>query len=175
MLRPSLVGRDAIARSLNAPVLAELSTAPESWGNADFAEAAMHIQLATVAAGVSKVELMALARHVDVRALTRLLDKALGTVAVRLGVDPRGRARGSDGLRADEGQLGHAGLVLVTPHVVKMSDLNKALDFVAFSGWPLLGLIVFRSRPTRPPFPRLRLPHGSRLGDEAPEDAELAR
>ena len=62
-----------------APVLAELVGPPQRRGNrhgwvaADVAEAAMHVELVAVAAGVQQVRLMALDRQVDLSNLVQIL------------------------------------------------------------------------------------------------------
>lgn len=182
MLRPSIVGRDAIARSVGAPVLAELPTPPDRWGTPDLAEAAMHIQLAMVAAGVTRVELMTLDRHVDLPAVTAMLEPALGPVAVGLGIELRGgrptrderdTRRSEPAPVAGGDGRGRAGLVLVTPSVVRLSDLSKAGDFVAFSGWPLLGLVVYPVQSARPALARLWMPHDDGLDDDASANQDL--
>lgn len=163
-LRPTLVGRTAIARGTAAPVLAELVGPPgrrghrHGWDPADVAEAAMHVELVAVAAGVQRIQLMALDRQADLSNLARVLADSLSTVAVEQVDTPTARRRRQGFRQAQDGEpAGHAdptrdapqngngrvGLVIVTPTVVKLTDLDPVKDFLAISGWPLLGVILY--------------------------------
>jgi capsular polysaccharide biosynthesis protein len=156
-LRPTLVGRTAIARGTEAPVLAELVGPPQRRGNrhgwvaADVAEAAMHVELVAVAAGVQQVRLMALDRQVDLSNLVQILGDSLKTATVQQADMPTARRR-RPGSRAglepealqSEGDGGRIGLVLVAPTVLKLADLDPVKDFLTISGWPLLGVIVYQ-------------------------------
>lgn len=157
-LRPTLVGRTAIARGTEAPVLAELVGPPQrrghrhGWVAADVAEAAMHVELVAVAAGVQQVRLMALDRQVDLSNLVQILGDSLKTATVQQADMPTARRR-RPGARAElepealqsEGEGGRIGLVLVAPTVLKLVDLDPVKDFLTISGWPLLGVIVYQS------------------------------
>jgi uncharacterized protein involved in exopolysaccharide biosynthesis len=157
-LRPTLVGRTAIARGTEAPVLAELVGPPQrrghrhGWVAADVAEAAMHVELVAVAAGVQHVRLMALDRQVDLSNLVQILGDSLKTATVQQADMPTARRR-RPGSRAgleleapqSEGDGGRIGLVLVAPTVLKLADLDPVKDFLTISGWPLLGVIVYQS------------------------------
>lgn len=165
-LRPTLVGRTAIARGTEAPVLAELVGPPQrhghrhGWVAADVAEAAMHVELVAVAAGVQQVRLMALDRQVDLSNLVQILGDSLKTATVQQADMPTARRR-RPGSRAGlepetlqpEGDGGRIGLVLVAPTVLKLTDLDPVKDFLTISGWPLLGVIVYQS-PRRKPLVR---------------------
>ena len=156
-LRPTLVGRTAIARGTEAPVLAELVGPPQrrghrhGWVAADVAEAAMHVELVAVAAGVQQVRLMALDRQVDLSNLVQILGDSLKTATVQQADMPTARRR-RPGARAGlepeavqpEGDGGRIGLVLVAPTVLKLADLDPVKDFLTISGWPLLGVIVYQ-------------------------------
>ena len=163
-VRPTLVGRTAIARGTGAPVLAELVGPPGrrghryGWHPADVAEAAMHVELVAVAGGVQQLRLMALDRQVDLANLARVLGDSLGTVTVGQVDAPTARRR-RQGFRPapDDQPVGHAdpaldappngggrvGLIIVVPTVVKLTDLDPVKDFLAISGWPLLGVILY--------------------------------
>jgi capsular polysaccharide biosynthesis protein len=156
-LRPTLVGRTAIARGIEAPVLAELSGPPQrrghrhGWVAADVAEAAMHVELVAVAAGVQQVRLMALDRQVDLSNLVQILGDSLKTATVQQADMPTARRRPGSraGLELEapqpEADGGRIGLVLVAPTVLKLADLDPVKDFLTISGWPLLGVIVYQS------------------------------
>jgi uncharacterized protein involved in exopolysaccharide biosynthesis len=169
-LRPTLVGRTAIARGTEAPVLAELAGPPQrrghrhGWVAADVAEAAMHVELVAVAAGVQQVRLMALDRQVDLSNLVQVLGDSLKTATVQQADMPTARRR-RPGSRAGmelevpqpEPDGGRIGLVLVAPTVLKLADLDPVKDFLTISGWPLLGVIVYQ-----PPRKRSLVPGAQR-------------
>jgi hypothetical protein len=118
---------------------------------ADVAEAAMHVELVAVAAGVQQVRLMALDRQVDLSNLVQILGDSLKTATVQQADMPTARRR-RPGSRAElepealqpEGDGGRIGLVLVAPTVLKLADLDPVKDFLTISGWPLLGVIVYQ-------------------------------
>jgi hypothetical protein len=151
--RPTLVGRDALARNLGAPVLAEVHGIPTL--EADLAEAAMHIELAAVAAGVQRVGLLAMRRQLELGPMTVLLAQAVRGLDVDV-ITRRGPAAGVhespvDGLPAARRTAGgpgggQTGVVLVTPKVVRVAELSRIVEFFTISGWPLLGLIVVPAR-----------------------------
>jgi capsular polysaccharide biosynthesis protein len=163
-LRPTLVGRTAIAKGTGAPVLAELVGPPgrrghrHGWHPADIAEAAMHVELVAVAAGIQQIQLMALDRQVDLSNLARVLRDSLSTVTVEQVETPTARRRGQAFRQAQDDRPevhadptgdapqngnGRVGLIIVTPTVVKLTDLDPVKDFLAISGWPLLGVILY--------------------------------
>lgn len=147
-LRPSVVGRSALARSIHAPVLAELSGSPDSWSVPELAEAAMHVEMAAAGADVRRVELIGGDRRTDLGQLTLSIGAAAPRITVSH-VDARA-ARGAGsaqpqgsvtrGISRDEN--GRHGLVAVVPSAIRLSELDRIKDFVAISGWPLLGVIV---------------------------------
>jgi len=154
-LRPTLVGRTAIARGIEAPVLAELAGPPDrrahrhGWDPADVAEAAMHVELVAVAAGVRQVQLMALDRQADISNLVQVLGGSLKTATVQQADTPVARRRRPGSKPAGELDVpqnrdGRVGLVIVSPSIVKLADLDPVKEFLAISGWPLLGVIVYQ-------------------------------
>jgi len=164
-LRPTLVGRTAIARGTEAPVLAELAGPPSrrayshGWEPADVAEAAMHVELVAVAAGVKQVRLMALDRQVDLSNLVHALGDSLKTATVQQAETPTARRRRAGAKAGQEPDVpqdgnGQIGLVLVTPSVVKLAELDPVKDFLTISGWPLLGVIVYHAQRRKPRAPR---------------------
>jgi capsular polysaccharide biosynthesis protein len=177
-LRPTLLGRTAIARELEAPVLAELAGPPQrrghrhGWIAADIAEAAMHVELVAVAAGVQQVRLMALDRQVDLSNLVQFLGDSLKTATVEQADTPTARRRRPGPKAAEQDPPrddgGRVGLVLVTPTVVKLADLDPVKDFLTISGWPLLGAIVYQ------PLRRRTLrPRSERAGQSASDYTEV--
>jgi hypothetical protein len=150
--RPTLVGRDAIARNLGAPVLAELRAPVPSEG--DIAEAAMHIELAAVAAGAHRVGLLSLGPEVEAEQLRAALAGPLTDLQISV-IGPRDPGFVSDATgaapEASRGRHhvpdGATGVVLVAPKVARLAELTRIAEFLTISGWPLLGLIVVPGRP----------------------------
>jgi hypothetical protein len=147
-VRPSVVGRAALARSIRAPVLAELSGSPDHWGVPEVAEAAMHVEMAAAGAEVRRVELIAGDRRTDVARLAQSIDAAATRIAVTcmdsraargVGATPP-QGNGRRGISRDANA--RRGLVVVVPSAIRLSEIDRIKDFVAISGWPLLGVIV---------------------------------
>ena len=153
-LRPTLVGRNAIARNLGAPVLAELRG--DAIDEVDIAEAAMHIELAAAGAHVQRVALLAPSRQFDLRPLTdRLTPSITGLTLHVIGqAGPVGGADKSSSLPRTSAPAGSwppsgngtTGVVLVTPEAVRLADLTRTVEFFTISGWPLMGLIIIHGR-----------------------------
>lgn len=154
--RPTLVGRNAIARNLGAPVLAELRG--DATSDADIAEAAIHIELAAAGAHVHRVALLAPSREFDLRPLADHLTPLISGLAVHV-IGPAGplvAAGGSSAPSQAEGALGAwppaadgaTGVVLITPKAVRLAELTRTIEFFTISGWPLIGLIVVGGRRT---------------------------
>lgn len=149
-VRPTVVGRAAIARSLQTAVLGEVRRSGPDWNEGDVLEAASHIGLAAAGASVKRVDLLSTSRHIDVPRLA----SAVGDELTHLGVDVAtpativGRVVSGDdapntGRTAHRGRpVPQRGLVLVVPDAVKQAELEPARDFLAISGWPLLGVII---------------------------------
>lgn len=119
----------------------------------DLALLASHLRLAAEAAHVQTVELVAVGRTVDLLPVAERLQRlmvseessasteVLGarSVLVRpLHMRPAGSANGHSG---------PSGIVLVAPSTVKKSDLVPVTDLIGITGWPLLGVITYRSAP----------------------------
>jgi capsular polysaccharide biosynthesis protein len=149
-LRPTVVGRSAIARSLQAPVLAEITSSSAGWNVGDVLEAASHIELAAEGAGISRVEFMSTTSRIDLVGLVSAVRNELSQLPVGV-VNPysdvatvpvvteqRSRAGPSRPRRVTT----RRGLVVVVPGAVKLAGLEPVRDFLAISGWPLLGVII---------------------------------
>jgi capsular polysaccharide biosynthesis protein len=149
-IRPTVVGRAAIARSLQTPVLGEVRRSVSGWNREDVLETASHIGLAAAGAAVSRLDLMSTSSQVDLPRLAKAVGNELthlrvevadpGTIVARVvsGNDPDGIPRASRNRRPAPNR----GLVLVVPEATKLADLEPARDFLAISGWPLLGVII---------------------------------
>ena len=170
---PTVVGHAALARAAGAPVLADLPGPPDRCGRKDVAVAARHVELAAVAAGVARVEVMSLERAVDVSRFLEYLEDELVSAVVH-GVDPllrpgrpaavrggrsdaRAQRRSASGAGGDERGTG---LVVVVPDVIRLAALEPARNLLSITGWPLLGVVVFRraNRYLPPRVPKDRTP-----------------
>jgi hypothetical protein len=179
-LVPTVVGHAALARALGAPILADLPEPPDRCGRKDVALAARHVELAGLAGGVTRVEVMSLDRDVDVSRFLEYLDDELTTPIVH-GVTPLLSTRSAPVGRRPEG-LGrtdrrpaagpggserHTGLVVIVPDVVRQTALEPARNLLSITGWPLLGVVVFR-RTNRYLPPRIpRIPRNRKPPDDA--------
>ena len=149
-LRPTVMGRMAIARSLQSPVLGEVRRYAAGWSPADVLETASHIGLAATGAEVRRVDLMGTSDHIDLPRLAAAVGKELTHLTVEVADpdtivarvvsdgDPEGSQSGARVRRTGPAR----GLVLVVPEAVKLADLEPARDFLAISGWPLLGVVI---------------------------------
>ncbi len=149
-LRPTVMGRIAIARSLQSPVLGEVRRYASDWNRADVLETASHIGLAATGAEVRRVDFMSISEQVDVAGLAAAVGKELTNLTVEVADRDTIVARlvsdgdGSSSLQGNRGRRAGSvrGLVLVVPEAVKLADLEPARDFLAISGWPLLGVVI---------------------------------
>jgi hypothetical protein len=181
-LVPTVVGHAALARTLGAPVLADLPEPPDRCGRKDVAIAARHVELAALAGDVTRVEVMSLERDLDVSRFLEYLDDELTTPLVHGGASlvgtqrrPVWQAGRPEGLgRIDRrpasgpgAEERRTGLVVIVPDVVRLTALEPARNLLSITGWPLLGVVVFR-RVNRYLPPRLPRNH------KPPDDAEEA-
>ncbi len=149
-LRPTLVGRNAIARTLGAPVLAEIRG--DVLSEADIAEAAIHIELAAAGAHVRRVALLAPSRAFNLRPLADHLAPSVSELTLHVvgqagpfvaAGGPASPPRPAEDLGAwPPATDGSTGVVLVTPKAIRLAELTRTVEFFTISGWPLIGLIV---------------------------------
>ena len=161
VLRPSVVGSEALARVLHVPVLGKLSGPPTSSNPVDDERLSGHLRLAASGAGVSSVRLVSAGPAIDLERMADWLgaaagvprnDKALATA--QLPID-RGNGYGMPVIASTNGAGASTGLVLVAPAMLKRSDLDPIVHLVAMTHWLLLGVITYE-RPSR--FRRRRRP-----------------
>lgn len=171
--RPSLVGSAAVARTVGAPLLGEMSTPPDNWTVAALPDAGSYVELAAASKNVREVRFAALEpkqrRH---RARVRMLEGPLQQLrfdwpASRNPAPASADGRPSAGLApvaavtalpdVDQNGQGPArtGLVVAVPKVVKAADVDALTNFVWISGWIMLGVITY-------PPPRRRISAGQR-------------
>jgi uncharacterized protein involved in exopolysaccharide biosynthesis len=143
-LSPTLVGADAIADALDAPILARLGTgevAPE-----DLERLGLQMHLAATRARTNTVELVSVRGRADESTLRQVAEGIDGdqnggkSPHHRLVVHPFGIERSSPGSR----QNGHAtSLVAVLPSVIRSSQLREIRDLQGVTAWPLIGVITY--------------------------------
>jgi uncharacterized protein involved in exopolysaccharide biosynthesis len=135
-LRPTVVGRELIARELGAPVLGTLSYPPSDERAVEESEdIAVRVRLAAASAGVGKVTLVPVGPEVDVVPLARRLGLNTGSypVVVRAFAPSRESANGAG-----------SGLVLVLPTNVRRADLIDAGHLLEVVHVRVIGLITYK-------------------------------
>jgi capsular polysaccharide biosynthesis protein len=163
--RPSLVGAAAITRAMDAPLLGEMNTPPDSWTLAALPDAGSYIELAADARHVQETRFAALEPGGRHRARVRMLEGPLGRLRFNLSRTSKPLAvLANDGqfaelvpaVTADTSSLAlldgggppRTGLVVAVPRVLKAGDVDVLTNFIWVSGWTLLGVIV-HSRPRK--------------------------
>lgn len=136
-LHPTLKGRRALSRELDAPILGELRRGMSKTSPSTDASLRTLLLLAAESARVHSVELIAVAGAEDPRQVAELL-RADDLPELRTLADARGRPN----------EAKSSGALLLVPPRVRRSALEPAQDLLAISGWPLLGVIICRIRGT---------------------------
>lgn len=166
-LRPTVVGRAAIARAVNAPVLAELVGSVDRWDVSEVAEAAMHVELAASGANVRHLEIMGVTRRADLSAFAEVLGAATPHLTISALDTETVRRLSHDGARPGHLRVRdmtiRRGLVLVVPGSVKLTDLEEVKNFQSLSGWPLIGVIVTHRASRRADTPSAQPPTESEV------------
>jgi hypothetical protein len=155
VLRPSVVGPNALVRLVEAPVLATLSCPPDAESLAD-AGLARRLQLASAGAGVRVVRLTGAGPTIDLPRLAEWLrTETLGVPDVAVAEPQPAREQltnGSAGTSRNALTHRHAGptaLVLVAPWIVTRDELDPLLHLLALTRWPLLGVVIYKPRRAR--------------------------
>jgi len=169
--RPTLVGSQAVARAVEAPLLGETQGPPKP-ATASFDVMARSLGLAAEAAGVRVVEVVSLGPTVELEPFVLSLNVPAPTQAKHLAtvmlpasigsygptvpsVDTASRHRGESLLVREFGSVspsspnGHAsahGLVAVSPRTLKSSELAALFNLRQITGWPILGVICYRPK-----------------------------
>jgi hypothetical protein len=189
---PTVVGHAALARALGAPVLADLPQPPDRCTRKDVAVAARHVELAAAGSGVARIELMSLEPAVDTRRFTEYLDDELTSELVhgmellsQSGRPATTRSGWADSATRTDRRISsnggsderRTGLVVIVPDAVRLSALEPVRNLLSITGWPLVGIVVFRRNgrylPPRVPKNRepadrpARLPEPLRQGNGA--------
>jgi hypothetical protein len=148
-LNPTLVGKEAIAAQLGAPVLGVLPLAPED-DSRDLPWVRWRLGAQAAISGVATVQLTAAGPSVDLFPISAALVTNGAT-------PPRRFTAGAVGEQASHLNIGildpfsifpegSAGLVVVTPRAIKKTDIESAKDLLRITGWPAVGAIVYTGR-----------------------------
>jgi capsular polysaccharide biosynthesis protein len=138
--RPTVIGEDAIATEIGAPVLAVVPTLSALEGD-DLTWVRWQLDASAKRANVDTVELTSVGPALDIAPLSESLtmtgrdDGDSGVVVHPLESDVSGPRPSSA-----------AGLVIVSPIVLKKADLERVKDLMSVTGWPPIGVIGYRSR-----------------------------
>jgi capsular polysaccharide biosynthesis protein len=169
-LSPTVIGRKAIAAELRAPVLGVLPNMKGKPTSRELPWLRWQLEAQATRSDVATVELTTAGPSLDLVPLSVALHEAAVTsrsqrVKSRSGGGTRvngGAAsdgpdqmvsRPAPGLkirvldRTDELSFhsnGSAGVVVVTPTVVKRADMDSARELLGLTGWPAVGVIVYR-------------------------------
>jgi len=170
ILRPTVVGSDAVAREFGAPLLGTLPAAPDQEGAlTDLTAVTGRLSLAMGASGTSSVSLMAADPEVDLGALAARLDAVRPQMSLPTNApsgarrgDPTGTpaagempAHGSGGMavRAPmdpvQSSNGHAvvGIVVVAPQSLSVTKVTDTTQLLGVGRIPVIGVITYsRSR-----------------------------
>ncbi len=159
-LRPTIIGRDSLARVLGTPLLGEVPYSARLDSVSGNRWLSYRVGLAATEAGVHVVRLTSAGRTVDLHLLAaqlraaapQLIVEVVGPERVTIPLERsslRDFSRGGEvpgstsalGTWPDSEGLA-AGLVVVAPEVLARDDLNEVEYLLAMTDWPLLGLIV---------------------------------
>jgi capsular polysaccharide biosynthesis protein len=149
-LRPTIVGPRALARAAGAPMLGVLDHPPDSHESRDVAIVATRVQLAAATAEADTVALVTAGMSFDLQTFLDSLHRALAAAVLKGAREPRRLLIESFNFAVLDGDYrAGIGLVLVAPTVLPKSDLDVIGDVLSITGWPLLGVIAYRSTPPR--------------------------
>ncbi|MFL5968754.1 MAG: hypothetical protein ACJ74L_04085 [Gaiellaceae bacterium] len=168
--RPTLVGSDSLARQFDTPLLGTIPVeGDDQQVRHDLRRIALRIRLAAAGVELPNVGLVAVGPDVELGLVAAMLDElangvattaakrtavgaetatepvAAGSHSVPFRIRPFGMLDGAP----SNGQMA---LVLVSPSVVKKSDIDDASHLLRVAGSPLLGLVTYE----RPREPRAR-------------------
>lgn len=173
--RPSIVGSDALARVLGAPVLGRIPYPALLDADGGDRWLTQHLGLAASSAGVDEVQLAAIGPDIDLEHLASQLRLSAAQVRFSstaaaamplLAVEVVGSS-GEENLLSRKSKTSKAresGVVVVAPDVVARNNLGELEHILAITRWPLLGIISYSSRRAR-----RRPPTANRGTDQAVE------
>jgi capsular polysaccharide biosynthesis protein len=172
-LSPTVVGREAIAAELGAPVLGMLPNLRRAPAPRELSWLRWQLGVQASRIGVSTAELTAVGRRVDLAPLSTALEVAGRLPRPAAGARRRRRPvpalRGAEALAPEHAESpgvperpslairvldqvnpltsevnGSAGVVVVTPTALKRAEIDPLNDLLAITGWPVLGVIAYR-------------------------------
>jgi capsular polysaccharide biosynthesis protein len=141
MIRPTVVGGDAIARELDLPHLGELRGGVDhAYDAGDLAPIYERLQLAARAFGVRELGLFATRSGADVRGLAHRLSALAERRTAR--ADIRAFTLASAPTLDERSSVG---LVLVAPSLMKKASTAEINDLLRLTPSPVLGLITYQA------------------------------
>jgi len=142
LIRPALVGGDAIARELGIPFLGSLPAEPLARAPRALHTLRARLRLAADAAEIETVGVVSVVEEVDLAPLTGLLG---GSPMARLSV----RQLEAAGTSPDTS--GRLGLLAVGPSELQKSEIGEFAQFLKLTPQPVLGLISYDRRSVNAP------------------------
>ncbi len=138
VLRPTLIGRRALANLLGVPVIGHLDGGSPAVFTSLPAPLTQRLHLAAQAAGVSVVRLIGAPTTDGIPTLAKRLQRSVAAAdSSSLAVQSYGA---SD--PAPDGDWS-VGLVVLAPEVLKKVELQPLMDLIRLSRWPVLGVITY--------------------------------
>jgi capsular polysaccharide biosynthesis protein len=137
-ISPTIIGGDAIAAELRAPLL----TVVRHWPRIDEQEMAWlswQVGFGARRLHVRTVEITTVDPSIDVRPLAQSVSESAESYGSTRA--PRIRALAADGLMPFSAN-GSVGLVIAAPTVLKDADLEPVRELMMVTGWPTLGVIA---------------------------------
>jgi uncharacterized protein involved in exopolysaccharide biosynthesis len=157
LVRPTLVGGDAIARELGMPFLGSLPDEPLARAPRALHALRARLRLAADAAEIETVGVVPVVEQVDLAPLTGLL-----------GGDPMARllVRQFEPAGTSPGGSGRLGLVAVGPSELQKTELADFAQFLTLTPQPVLGLITYDRHSANQPHPT---PDTTEEGERRPD------
>lgn len=158
--RPSIVGSDALARVLGAPVLGRIPYPALLDADGGDRWLTQHLGLAASSAGVDEVQLAAIGPDIDLEHLASQLRLSAAQVRFSstaaaamplLAVEVVGSTSEDNVLsrKPKNSKSRDSGVVVVAPDVVARNSLGELEHILAITRWPLLGIISYSNRRAR--------------------------
>jgi capsular polysaccharide biosynthesis protein len=165
LIRPALVGGDAIARELGIPFLGSLPNEPLARAPRALHTLRARLRLVADAAEVETVGVVPVVEQLDLAPLTELLG---GDPMARLSVHQFEPAGTSPGLS------GRLGLLAVGPSELEKAEIGEFAQFLTLTPQPVLGLLTYDRRSTNAPH---RTPDATEADERRPpgEASQMAK
>jgi hypothetical protein len=144
MIRPTIVGGEALAAELGVALLAE-TRGLEGSPTSDLSRAAGRIQLAADGAGLAEIELIAWPTDAPSRSFRDELRST--TAGFGLEIESSGvEAWAAAAARSARGREHPVGVVLLAPSVLKRRDAVELGELLVLRRSPVLGLVAYTRR-----------------------------